>query len=55
MDPAMAGELIRQTNHALSNNTNFDHTMARLLLGLRAFLGPKTDARDTFRLKAAIV
>ncbi len=54
-DPAMAGELIRQTNHALSNNTNFDHTMARLLLGLRAFLGPKTDARDTFRLKAAIV
>ena len=54
-DPATAGELIRQTNHALSNNTNFDHTIGRLLLGMRAFLGSHSPARDSFRLKAGIV
>jgi len=38
-DPAQAAEIVRQTGRALKANANFDHTVARMLLALRANLG----------------
>lgn len=49
-DTGRAALLIRQTGRALSGNANFDHTAARLLLGLRAFLGGDEEAAGAFVL-----
>lgn len=48
-DPARAAELVRQTAGALAANANFDHTVARMVLGLRAFLGGHPVPREVFR------
>ncbi|NLA96269.1 MAG: hypothetical protein GX838_05445 [Clostridiaceae bacterium] len=50
-NPAKAAELVRQTAGALSSNANFDHTVARMLLGLRAFLGGHPVTEQIFRSK----
>ncbi len=48
-DPAGASGLVRQTARALSSNANFDHTLARLLLGLRAWLGGLDGGKQVFQ------
>ena len=50
-DPARAAELVRQTAGALASNANFDHTVARMLLGLRAFMGGHPVPEQVFRTK----
>ncbi|HPX93429.1 MAG TPA: hypothetical protein PK646_03835 [Bacillota bacterium] len=50
-DPAKAAELVRQTARALASNANFDHTLARMLLGLRAFLGGHPVPANVFRAR----
>lgn len=48
-DPAGAAALVRQTARALSGNANYDHSLARLLLGLRAWLGGLDEGRELFQ------
>ena len=48
-DPARAADLVGQTGRALGANANFDHTTARMLLGLRAFLGGHRITDGVFR------
>ena len=47
--PASAADLVGQTGRALGANANFDHTTARMLLGLRAFLGGHRITDGVFR------
>ncbi|HZK29355.1 MAG TPA: hypothetical protein VFD19_03960, partial [Clostridia bacterium] len=47
-DPAGAAALVQQTGQALSGNVNYDHTIGRMLLGLRAFLGAESVGRGVF-------
>ncbi len=48
-DPARAAGLVRQTVQALASNANYDHSLARLLLGLRATLGGQPIPPGLFR------
>jgi DNA polymerase-3 subunit delta' len=41
-DVAGAARIIRQTGRALAMHANYDHTIARMLMGLRAFLSGET-------------
>ena len=49
-DPGQAAALVRQTARALAANANFDHTVARMLLGLRACLAG-LETEGLFRLR----
>ncbi|NLA81822.1 MAG: hypothetical protein GX849_03200 [Clostridiaceae bacterium] len=54
-DPARAAGLIRQTAQALSAHVNYDHALARLLLGLRAHLGGQVLSSELFRQEAGFL
>ncbi|NLA70919.1 MAG: hypothetical protein GX850_00535 [Clostridiaceae bacterium] len=47
-DPARAAEIVQQTGQALARNVNFDHSIGRMLIGMRAFLSAETVPQGVF-------
>lgn len=54
-DPARAAALVRQTAEALTVHANYDHSLARLLLGLRAFLAGEPVSPLLYRLEPGLM